>query len=64
MLKRQTKLYRIAVFRDQQRELARAIYDGAKVHAYHAWSLIDNFISGKKWEGTKLLPQIRACSHY
>ena len=34
---------RIAFFREHLRELARAIQDGAKVRAYHAWSLLDNF---------------------
>jgi beta-glucosidase len=34
---------RIAFHRQILAELARAIADGAKVRAYHAWSLIDNF---------------------
>ena len=34
---------RITFFREHLRELARAIQDGAKVRAYHAWSLLDNF---------------------
>ncbi len=34
---------RIAFFRDELAELARAIADGAKVRAFHAWSLLDNF---------------------
>jgi beta-glucosidase len=34
---------RIAFFQDELRELARAIGDGAKVRAFHAWSLLDNF---------------------
>lgn len=34
---------RIAFYRDHLAELARAIADGAKVRAYHAWSLLDNF---------------------
>jgi beta-glucosidase len=34
---------RIAFHRQVLAELARAIADGAKVRAYHAWSLIDNF---------------------
>jgi beta-glucosidase len=34
---------RIAFYREHLAELARAIADGAKVRAYHAWSLEDNF---------------------
>ncbi|WP_263354891.1 glycoside hydrolase family 1 protein [Acidicapsa acidisoli] len=34
---------RIAFFRGHLSELARAIHDGARVRAYHAWSLLDNF---------------------
>src|SRR5271170_1256727 len=34
---------RIAFHRGILAELARAIADGAKVRAYHAWSLVDNF---------------------
>jgi beta-glucosidase len=34
---------RIAFHRQHLAELARAITDGARVRAYHAWSLIDNF---------------------
>jgi beta-glucosidase len=34
---------RIAFFRDHLSELGRAINDGARVRAYHAWSLLDNF---------------------
>jgi beta-glucosidase len=34
---------RIAFHRQILAELARAIADGARVRAYHAWSLIDNF---------------------
>jgi beta-glucosidase len=34
---------RIHFFRDELTELARAIQDGAKVRAFHAWSLLDNF---------------------
>jgi len=34
---------RIEFFRAHLTELARAIRDGAKVRAYHAWSLLDNF---------------------
>jgi beta-glucosidase/6-phospho-beta-glucosidase/beta-galactosidase len=34
---------RIAFFRDELAELAHAIADGAKVRAFHAWSLLDNF---------------------
>jgi len=34
---------RIAFFRDELAELARAIADGARVRAFHAWSLLDNF---------------------
>ena len=34
---------RIAFFRDELRELSRAISDGARVRAFHAWSLLDNF---------------------
>jgi len=34
---------RIAFYREHLAELARAIADGAKVRAYHAWSLLDNF---------------------
>ena len=34
---------RIAFFRSYLTELARAISDGAKVRAYHAWTLLDNF---------------------
>ena len=34
---------RIAFFRGVLAELARAIADGARVRAFHAWSLIDNF---------------------
>ena len=30
-------------FRSELAELARAIQDGAKVRAFHAWSLLDNF---------------------
>jgi beta-glucosidase len=34
---------RIAFHREILAELARAIADGARVRAYHAWSLVDNF---------------------
>ena len=34
---------RMEFFRAHLTELARAIQDGAKVRAYHAWSLLDNF---------------------
>jgi beta-glucosidase len=34
---------RIEFFRQELAELARAIQDGAKVRAFHAWSLLDNF---------------------
>ena len=34
---------RIAFFRDELQELSRAISDGARVRAFHAWSLLDNF---------------------
>jgi len=34
---------RTAFHRQHLAELARAIRDGAKVRAYHAWSLVDNF---------------------
>jgi beta-glucosidase len=34
---------RIQFFRDELTELARAIQDGARVRAFHAWTLLDNF---------------------
>ncbi len=34
---------RIDFFREELAELARAITDGARVRAFHAWSLLDNF---------------------
>jgi beta-glucosidase len=34
---------RVAFHRQHLAELARAIKDGARVRAYHAWSLVDNF---------------------
>jgi beta-glucosidase len=34
---------RIEFFREELAELAHAIADGAKVRAFHAWSLLDNF---------------------
>ena len=34
---------RIAFFREELAELARAIAEGARVRAFHAWSLLDNF---------------------
>ncbi len=34
---------RIDFFRSELAELARAIHDGAKVRAFHAWSALDNF---------------------
>jgi beta-glucosidase len=34
---------RIDFFRSELAELARAIRDGAKVRAFHAWSALDNF---------------------
>ncbi len=34
---------RIDFFRHELTELARAIADGARVRAFHAWSLLDNF---------------------
>jgi beta-glucosidase len=34
---------RIAWYQQHLAELARAIADGARVRAYHAWSLLDNF---------------------
>ena len=34
---------RIEFYRQHLAELARAMADGAKVRAYHAWSLLDNF---------------------
>jgi len=36
-------LARTSFFRTELTELARAIQDGAKVRAFHAWSLLDNF---------------------
>jgi beta-glucosidase len=36
-------LRRIEFYRQHLAELARAMSDGAKVRAYHAWSLLDNF---------------------
>lgn len=38
---------RIQWYRQVLAELARAIADGAKVRAYHAWSLLDNFQWGE-----------------
>jgi beta-glucosidase len=37
---------RIEFYRQHLAELARAMRDGARVRAYHAWSLLDNF----EWE--------------
>ncbi len=37
---------RIEFYRQHLAELARAMKDGARVRAYHAWSLLDNF----EWE--------------
>jgi beta-glucosidase len=34
---------RIEFFRAELAQLARAIADGARVRAFHAWSLLDNF---------------------
>jgi beta-glucosidase len=34
---------RINFFREELTELSRAIEDGARVRAFHAWSLLDNF---------------------
>ncbi|HKE96320.1 MAG TPA: GH1 family beta-glucosidase [Povalibacter sp.] len=34
---------RIAYLRSHLQELSRAIHDGARVRAYHCWSLMDNF---------------------
>jgi len=34
---------RTSFFREELAELARAIADGARVRAFHAWSLLDNF---------------------
>ena len=34
---------RTEFYREHLAELARAIGDGARVRAYHAWSLLDNF---------------------
>ncbi|HUB30496.1 MAG TPA: family 1 glycosylhydrolase [Terracidiphilus sp.] len=34
---------RIEFFREELAELGRAIADGARVRAFHAWSLLDNF---------------------
>jgi len=34
---------RIEFFRSELAQLARAIGDGARVHSFHAWSLLDNF---------------------
>ena len=34
---------RINFYREHLAEMARAIRDGARVRAYHAWSLLDNF---------------------
>jgi beta-glucosidase len=34
---------RIEFYRQHMAELARAMKDGARVRAYHAWSLLDNF---------------------
>jgi beta-glucosidase len=36
-------LRRIEFYRQHLAELARAMADGARVRAYHAWSLLDNF---------------------
>src|SRR5690242_11096295 len=38
-----TDVRRIQWYRDVLAELARAIADGARVRAYHAWTLVDNF---------------------
>jgi beta-glucosidase len=38
-----TDTRRFAFFHGHLMELGRAIQDGAKVRAYHAWSLLDNF---------------------
>ena len=40
---------RIAFHRQILAELARAIADGAKVRAYHAWTLVDNFEWAEGW---------------
>ncbi len=40
-------LRRIAWYRQVLAELARAIADGAKVRAFHAWTLLDNFQWGE-----------------
>ena len=34
---------RIAFYREHLKQLARALTDGARVRAYHAWTLLDNF---------------------
>ena len=34
---------RISFHQQYLAELARAIHDGARVRAYHAWSILDNF---------------------
>ncbi len=38
---------RIQWYRQTLAELARAISDGARVRAYHAWTLLDNFQWGE-----------------
>ena len=38
---------RTAFFKGILAELARAIADGAKVRAFHAWTLLDNFQWGE-----------------
>jgi beta-glucosidase len=40
---RDTDLRRIEFYRQHLAELARAMKNGARVRAYHAWSLLDNF---------------------
>lgn len=34
---------RISFYREHLKQMARAIADGARVRAYHAWTLLDNF---------------------
>jgi len=51
---------RIQWFRQVLAELARAIADGARVRAFHAWSLLDNFqwIGGAVTTTTERVPSV------